>query len=142
MCTSHLEDWSSLLTEQCGDGKEDLEAMWRCSSSVQCAEIVFVSGSGERVGAIGMAFSDHISRNRFHGSEHMTCWSFHFNLATYLCMGLPSKFTFPCRCSIWFYSFDAGFEKSDDKMDMEEWVTKVWARSEDRNENCVLGELQ
>ena len=60
MCTSHLEDWSSLLTEQCGDGKEDLEAMWRCSSSVQCAEIVFVSGSGERVGAIGMAFSDHM----------------------------------------------------------------------------------
>ena len=93
MCTSHLEDWSSLLTEQCGDGKEDLEAMWRCSSSVQCAEIVFVSGSGERVGAIGMAFSDHISRNRFHGSEHMTCWSFHFNLATYLCMGLVLKFT-------------------------------------------------
>ena len=23
----------------------------------------------------------------------MTCWSFHFNLATYLCMGLVLKFT-------------------------------------------------
>ena len=89
-----------------------------------------------------LAFSDHFSWNCFRESEDMRCLSLRLNLATYLCMGLPSKFTFPCRCSIWFYSFDAGFEKSDDMMDMEEWVTKVWARSEDRNENCVLGELQ
>ena len=72
-----------------------------------------------------LAFSDHFSWNCFRESEDMRCLSLRLNLATYLCMGLPSKFTFPCRCSIWFYSFDAGFEKSDDKMDMEEWVTKV-----------------
>ena len=81
------------------------------------------------MGAIGMAFSDHMLVISFQPCDlslHGPCLEVHF----------------PCRCSIWFYSFDAGFEKSDDKMDMEEWVTKVWARSEDRNENCVLGELQ